>query len=81
MSTEDRNRGSETIRVFHLNCGPLRGARHKAIRKYLDKNVGILDLLMECEDADRFRFIDEEFEATRWEPHWTTIRHFFERQN
>lgn len=79
MSNGDRQRGEETIRVFNLNCGHLRGARHRALKQYLDRNTGILDALMEFGEVDRQAFIKEEIEATKWEPYWTTIRHFFEK--
>jgi uncharacterized protein (TIGR02646 family) len=79
MSQGDRRRGVETIRVFHLDCGRLRGARRQALKKYLDHNTGILDALMNFDEMDRQAFIREEIEATKWEPYWTTIRHFFEK--
>lgn len=77
-SAQDRRRGDETIRVFHLNGGTLKGARHKALKQYLDGNTGILEALMGFEENDRNVFIDEELEATKWQPFWTTIRHLFE---
>jgi len=79
MSDDDRHRGAETIRVFNLNCGELRGNRKKAIRQYLDRNNGILEVLMDAEEDDRKSFIADELEATKWEPYWSTIRHFFEK--
>lgn len=79
MTDDDRHRGAETIRVFHLDCGRLKGARHKALKQYLDSNTGILEALMECDENDRQGYIAEEIEATKWEPFWTTIRHFFEK--
>ena len=79
MSDGDRRRGEETIRVFHLNCGHLRGGRKRALKQYLDRNTGILDALMEFDENDRQAFVGQEIEATKWEPYWTTIRHFFEK--
>ena len=79
MTDNDRHRGAETIRVFHLDCGRLKGARHKALKQYLDSNTGILEALMDFDENDRQVFIGEEIEATKWEPFWTTIRHFFEK--
>jgi uncharacterized protein (TIGR02646 family) len=79
MSAQDRRRGDETIRVFHLNCGTLKGARHKALKQYMDSNTGIVEALMGFDENDRNVFIGEEIEATKWEPFWTTIRHFFEK--
>lgn len=79
MTDEERRRASETIRVFNLDCGPLQGARFRAIKTYRDKTPGILEFLMECEVADREAFIRDEIEATHWEPYSTTIKHFFEK--
>lgn len=79
MTDADRLRGDETIRVFHLNCGRLEGARHKALKQYLDSNTGILEALMDFEEHDQQDFIAQEIEATRHDPYWTTIRHFFEK--
>ena len=79
MTEDDRRRGAETIRVFHLDCGRLKGARHKALNQYLDSNSGILEALMDFDENDRQVFIGEEIEATKWQPFWTTIRHFFEQ--
>lgn len=79
MTAADRHRGAETIRVFHLDCGRLRGGRHKALNQYLDRNTGILEAIMGFDENDRQDFIAEEIEATKWEPFWTTIRHFFEK--
>ena len=81
MSQQDMKRGNETIRVFHLNCGALKGARHKALNRYLDRNTGILEALMDSNENDRQVFIGNEIEATKWDPFWTTIRHFFEKLN
>lgn len=67
------------VRVFNLNCGRLRGDRQKAVKRYLDRSSGILEALMDFEENDRQAFIDEEIEATKWEPFWTTIRHSFEK--
>ena len=79
MSGQDRRRGDETIRVFHLNCGVLRGARHRSLKHYLGRSTGILEALMGFNQNDREVFIGEEIEATKFEPFWTTIRHFFEK--
>lgn len=79
MTEADRHRGAETIRVFHLDCGRLKGARRKALKQYLDSNIGILDALMEFEELDRHDFITQEIEATKHDPYATTIKHFFEK--
>lgn len=79
MTDQDQSRGSETIRVFNLDCGELKGARFKALKQYKDRNLGIMETLMEFDEPDRRAYIEEEIEATKWEPYWTTIRHFFEK--
>jgi uncharacterized protein (TIGR02646 family) len=79
MTEGDRNRGAETIRVFHLDCGQLVGARCKALKQYLDRNFGILEALMGFDEKARHAFIADEIEATKHDPYWTTIRHFFEK--
>ena len=79
MTDNDRRRGAETIRVFHLDCGRLKGDRRKAVNQYLDRNKGILEALMDCDEHERQVFIGDEIEATKWEPFWTTIQHFFEK--
>ena len=79
MPVEDSRRGAETIRVFNLDCGHLRGARRKVLKKYLGSAPNILDELMTLDAGDRRDYASMEVEATKWEPHSTTIRHFFER--
>lgn len=78
VSAQDCRRGSETIRVFHLDCGVLEGARRRAVKKYLDSNAGIMEALMLFDENERKMFIVDEIEATKWDPYWTTIRHLFE---
>lgn len=79
MTEHDRLRASETIRVFNLDCSTLRGERFKVLKLYRDRNLGILEFLMECDPTDRDAFVRDEVEATRWEPYATTIKHFFEK--
>jgi uncharacterized protein (TIGR02646 family) len=79
MTAQDRRRASETIRVFNLDCGTLRGARRRALKSYTVKNPNFLEELMLFETADRLQFITQEIEATRWDPHSSTIRHYFEK--
>ena len=79
ITEEDVRRGSETIRVFNLGCGSLKGARHKALKQYLDRESGFLDAVMDFTESERQAFINEEIDATRHDPFWSTIRHFFEK--
>ena len=77
-SPEEEHRANETIRVFNLNDGPLRGDRERAVRIYLKSNPNILDTLLTFDPLIRQDFIDEEIQATRSDPYCTTIRHLFE---
>ncbi|TAE90780.1 MAG: TIGR02646 family protein [Verrucomicrobia bacterium] len=79
MTDADHGRATETIRVFNLNCKSLKGARRKALKQYLDSSNGILEDLMVFEPQDQRDFIAHEIEATKHDPYWTTIRHFFEK--
>jgi len=78
MDASDRHRAEETIRVFNLNCGHLRGARHKALKAYQEKSPGLIDDLMTFDEALRREYILCEIEATKRDPYSTTIKHFFE---
>lgn len=79
MTEVDRRRGAETIRVFHLDCRRLVGARYKALKQYLDSNTRILEALMDFAENERHDFITQEIDATKHDPYWSTIRHFFEK--
>ena len=79
LSDADEDRANETIRVFNLNCGELQANRRRALAIYLKKDPDILEALIDLDEADRQYFVDQEVEATRLDPYWTTIRHFFER--
>lgn len=79
MPPEDHKRAEETIRVFNLNDGKLRADRRKALNIY--KEDGFMDTLMRLDvnEVERASFIDQELERTKWQPYWTTIRHFLEK--
>ena len=79
IDTGQSMRAKETIRVFNLNRSTLKSARRSALRAYEKREPGILEALMAFEEADRQQFISEEIEATRKDPYWTVIRHFFEK--
>lgn len=79
ISADDQLRATETIRVFNLDCGPLRSARRRALRIYEQRAMGILEGLMEFDELTRRDFIAGEIHATRLEPHGTVIRHYFEK--
>lgn len=72
-------RAAETIRVFHLDENVLRWDRWRAVKQYEKNSPGILDDLMAFGEEDRLDFIQTEIEATRTNPHWTVIRHYFEK--
>jgi uncharacterized protein (TIGR02646 family) len=75
----DPHRALETIRVFHLDHRPLVAERRRALRLYRGSQPGVLEFLMELDDADREQFIEEEIEATKSHAHWTVIRHYFQK--
>jgi uncharacterized protein (TIGR02646 family) len=79
ISEGDSRRASETIRVFNLNCGSLNAARRRALRFYEERQPDVLEVLMQFDETTAQMFIAEEIEATRLEPHWTVIRHYFEK--
>ena len=79
ISQDDLTRALETIRVFNLNCGALAADRRRALRMYEQHNPGILDDLMAFDEQDRQQFIADEIQATQRDPHWTVIRHYFEK--
>lgn len=72
-------RASETIRVFHLDCGSLQAERRRAIKSYLRRDPDMLEAISEFEESLRLAFIDQELQATSNEPHSAVIRHFFEK--
>jgi uncharacterized protein (TIGR02646 family) len=79
ISENDQKRAGETIRVFNLDCGTLRGTRRHALNGYRNRTRDILDELMTWEPELREEYIRDELEATRWDPYATVIRHFFEK--
>jgi uncharacterized protein (TIGR02646 family) len=75
----DAKRASETIRVFNLECGVLKAERRRALRIYQSRNPGMLEALIDFDEQSRQLFIAQEIEATRLDPYWAVIRHFFEK--
>lgn len=78
ITDDDRWRAKETIRVFNLDSGALAGARARALKAYKERSPNIIEELMAFEPDEREVFIQQEIEATRWDPFSTTIRHFLE---
>jgi uncharacterized protein (TIGR02646 family) len=79
LTPEAQRRATETIRVFHLDCAPLRHARRRALAQYERKEPRILDDLMAFDEESRKAFIAEEVQATSGEAYCTVIRHYFEK--
>lgn len=79
LSGPDKRRAAETIRVFHLDEPTLSWNRHRAIQQYWRNHPDIINFLMTCDAATRYEFIQEEIESTRADPHWTVIKHSFEK--
>jgi hypothetical protein len=46
---------------------------------YEKREPGILEALIGFDEQSRQEFIEQEIHATRHDPYWTTIRHFFEK--
>lgn len=78
LSEADHHRAEETIRVFHLNCRPLVGARAKAVSKYRKMNDLDIEEISSWDPELREEYIRGEIEATEWEPYSTTIKHFLQ---
>ena len=72
-------KAKETVRVFGLNNPGLKAERRAALKQYLRPQLGLLDELMSWVEEDRMEYVDQEIEATRLQPYWTIIRHFFSR--
>jgi uncharacterized protein (TIGR02646 family) len=79
IAPEQARRAGETVRVLHLDHGALIASRRRAAGWYLRRNPDILAALAELSDEERQLYIELEIQATRTEPHWTVIRHLFER--
>ena len=79
ISEDATERANETIRVFNLNCGELQAERRRALKIYEKREPGILEALIRFDEQSRQGFIEQEIQATRHDPYWTTIRHFFEK--
>ncbi len=79
LSNADSDRAFETIRVFNLNQPALMALRRRALKMYADRNPDMLETLMSFDELDRRNFIEDEIQATRNDPHWTVICHFFEK--
>lgn len=80
LNGQDTQRAKETIRVFGLDNPALEGARARAVSKYKDQKMYGADLeeLASWDEADRRAYLEQEIEATRWDPYATTIKHFFQ---
>jgi len=72
----DQRRAEETIRVFNLDCGVLRGKRKAAVDAYKQKNIDIFQELETFDPQDREEYVRQEIEDTRWEPFATAVKHF-----
>jgi uncharacterized protein (TIGR02646 family) len=79
LNSAQNNRAFETIRVFNLNNPILQAARRRSLRSYQRKEPNILEDLMDLNELDRQEYIRAEVDATKKEPHWTVIRHYFEK--
>lgn len=78
LNATDAHRACETIRVFGLDDGALAGARRAALKSYRNKILSDLAELESWAPPDRALYFAAEIEATRWDPHATTIKHFLQ---
>ena len=80
LPAADRRRAVETLRVFNLDPGHgrLRSMRQRVAEAYQAVEMGILDALIDCSEAERREFIEDEIARTADQPFSTVIRHFFE---
>lgn len=78
LSAEEAHRAGETIRAFGLRDRILEGARAKAVSKYRDMLRDELEEIASWQEDMRREYLLDEIEKTRWEPHSTAIKHFFE---
>lgn len=78
LDAVNAHRAVETIRVFGLDDDALSGTRAKVLSVYKQKILADLDEIAAWPLADRQAYLDEEVEATRWEPYATTIQHFLQ---
>lgn len=78
LSSQDKERATETIRVFALDNRALAGERAKAVKSYRKWNKKDLDELASWEETDRETYLLGEIETTRWDPYATTIKHFLQ---
>ena len=82
LSTKQRQRAEETLRIFGLdaNWGRLRRMRQQTLKGYqLEK--GFADMIENLEaltEEERSEYLSEEITAIRNHPFCTTIRHFLE---
>lgn len=80
LNDADGKKARETIRVFGLNEPPLLGMRSRSIANYREGLLAELDELETWSSEDRNAYLQEEVEATRWDPFATTIKHFLQTQ-
>lgn len=72
-------RAKETIRVFNLDAGRLRGLRRKAVAKYMTVLDEVRAEIATWSDADRRAYFDSEIAETAELEFATAIRHYLER--
>lgn len=79
LTDEHLARSVETIRVFGLNDTALRGARSKAVSGYLKMKAADFEELASWDDLERDEYLQQEIDATRWDPYATTIKSFLQK--
>lgn len=78
LNEDDSRRAMETIRVFGLDNSALSGIRRQVLTVYKKKILADLEVMAEWSEEDRNDYLNDEIEATCWEPYSTTIKHFLQ---
>lgn len=78
LSGVDGDCARETIRVFGLDNSVLSGARSRVLAAYKKSILDDLNELDKWSEEDRQAYLNNEIEATSWEPYATTIKHFLQ---
>lgn len=78
LSTAEQERAEETLRVFNLRNHRLNAMRQRAFETYGAQEPGIFEALVDFDEDERRRFIEEEIARATTQPFSSVIRHSFE---
>lgn len=74
LSSSDRHRAEETIRIFNLN-GSLRKIRETAVKGYMQTAEELADYASEFDEEDWFPLLQDELDQIDGLPFTTAIKH------